>query len=202
MKATRFKTQNRKVGDYLFSFYEADESAYIHAMQNQIPCGFILFVDGYDERHVCVAHYERIWDKRPNPTHFENFVQKFLKEGDYRESYRVRGIKITEVLSEMPKSDIDPRTMKTIQRINFAPPHTLSFRDFMGLKTYGRDSVSRLKESDLLHIVNEAELAEIKEQVPPEKVVQVLRWIKRGLKYEHAIHKVHCDMEVEKNASA
>lgn len=201
-RQAKFKTQKRKVKNFLFVFYEADDSAYIHAIQNQIPCGFILYIDAIDSKQICVAHYERIWEERPNPVHLENFIQKFSKEGDYRDSYRVNGMKIIEDFQIGKQDGIDPRTYRAIQRINFAPPHTLVFRDFASLKTYGKDSVSRMKMEELQAEVTPAELAEIKEQVPPEKVLLVLRWVKRGLRLDHAIHKVKCDMEISRNAEA
>lgn len=199
-KQAKLKTQRRKVGDFLFVFYEADDSAYVHAIQNQIPCGLILYIDAINPNQICVAHYERIWEERPNPVHLENFIQKFSKEGDYRDSYRVNGMKIIEDFQIGKQDMIDPRTYKAIQRINFAPPHTLAFRDFANLKTYGKDSISKMRMEELQGEVTQAELAEIKGQVPPEMVLLVLRWIKRGLRLDHAIHKVKCDLEISQNA--
>lgn len=199
-KQAKLKTQRRKVGDFLFVFYEADDSAYVHAIQNQIPCGLILYIDAINPNQICVAHYERIWEERPNPVHLENFIHKFSKEGDYRDSYRVNGMKIIEDFQIGKQDMIDPRTYKAIQRINFAPPHTLAFRDFANLKTYGKDSISKMRMEELQGEVTQAELTEIKGQVPPEMVLLVLRWIKRGLRLDHAIHKVKCDLEISQNA--
>lgn len=199
-KKQPFKKQRHKVGKYLFVFSEADDQAYLYAFKENIPCFFILFADIFDEQKHLTAHYERVWEKKTNTAHVENFIKKFLQDAEYREQFRTAGEKVTECLVETVPNMIDPRTERAIRRINMAPPHTLSFKDFSALKTYGRDKVSNMKLEELKDIVSDAEMLEIEDQVPRDKVVCVLRWVKRGLKCEFAIRKIKTDVTIANNA--
>lgn len=78
-KKQPFKKQRHKVGKYLFVFSEADDQAYLYAFKENIPCFFILFADIFDEQKHLTAHYERVWEKKTNTAHVENFIKNSCK---------------------------------------------------------------------------------------------------------------------------
>ena len=56
-----------------------------------------------------------------------------------------------------------------------------------------------MKMDVLKDIVSEEEMERIKGAVDERDVIAVLRWMKRGLHMDHAIHKVKVDREIANN---
>ena len=168
-------SRNVKVGEYTFQVREALDWAYCNALKDGMnPC-LILFIHAVDEKGTVVAEYERVWEGHLSSAHAYAFINKFLQDSKYRQQYQ------------------------TIQRVNASKSEKLKFRDFAALKTYGRDKVSSMKMDVLKDIVSEEEMEQIKGAVDERDVIAVLRWMKRGLHMDHAIHKVKVDREIANN---
>jgi len=192
-------SRNVKVGEYTFQVREAQDWAYCNALKDGMhPC-LILFIHAIDAEGTVVAGYERIWEGHLNFAHVYAFIDKFLQDSKYRQQYQTHG---EPILDELSKSGdmVNPPCAKAIQRINASKPGKLKFRDFAALKTYGRDKVSSMKIDVLKDIVSEEEMEQIKGSVDEKDVITVLRWMKRGLHMDHAIHKVKVDREIANNA--
>jgi len=186
-----------KVAEYVFCFQGSDvRNKYI---DNKGFSTLVLYINILDKGGTVVAEYKRAWDTLVHSANVYRFIDKFAQDHNYREQYRIGGEPIS---AEIPKTDIliNPQCASAIQRINGSNPSKLKFRDFARLKTYGRDKVSSMKMDVLRDIVSEKELEQITEAVRGEDVVAVLRWIKRGLRLDHAIHKANVDREIADNA--
>lgn len=93
---------------------------------------------------------------------------------------------------------VNPQCRKAMKKFFAKSKH--SFKDFMGLKTYGFDYYSRLKAPELLAFA-EKEGIDLSEALPDEKPrLTAIRWILRGLSVDDAVHKVKVDQEVSENA--
>ena len=101
---------------------------------------------------------------------------------------------------EKPDVLVNPACAKKIAWLNSQPSSKLRFRDFAGLKTYGRDKVSGMKWEALKDLLPADQLEKLTVQIGQERTLQVLRWVKRGLNPDHAVHKVRVDMEIAQNA--
>lgn len=191
-------SRNIKVGEYTFQVREAQDWAYCNALKDGMnPC-LILFIHAVDEKGTVVAEYERVWEGHLNSAHAYAFINKFLQDSKYRQQYQTHG---DPIIAELPKSKdlVNPLCAKAIQRVNASKSEKLKFRDFAALKTYGRDKVSSMKMDVLKDIVSEEEMERIKGAVDERDVIAVLRWMKRGLHMDHAIHKVKVDREIANN---
>lgn len=191
--------QTVQVGQYTFRFVEGSADDYLYAMKDGMNPGLIMFIHVADAEGTVVAEYERLWENRFNSAHIRAFMDKFLRDSEYRKRFQTSG---SHVSAEQPKSDelVNPQCAKAIQRINNAVPGKLRFRDFAALKTYGRDKVSSMKMDALKDVVTGEELEKIQGSVCEEDIITTLRWIKRGLLVNHAIHKVKVDREITNNA--
>ncbi len=160
----------------------------------------IIFVKASDSEGTIVAEYERVWEGHFNTSHVYNFMDKFAQDSKYRKTFQTSG---DPILAELPKTEVavNPQCAAAIRRINASGPGQLKFRDFAGLKTYGRDKVSGMKLNVLKDIVSEEEYERIVSAVDEEDIISVLRWIKRGPQIDHAIHKVKVDREISNNAT-
>lgn len=188
-----------QVGQYAFRFVEGSANDYFYALKDGLNPGLIMFIHVTDAEGTIVAEYERLWENRFNSSHIYAFMDKFLRDSEYRKRFQTSGEPISV---EKPKPDklVNPQCEKAIQKINNSAPGKLKFRDFAALKTYGRDKVSSMKMDALKDVVSGEELEKIQGSVCEEDVITTLRWIKRGLNVDHAIHKVKVDREITNNA--
>lgn len=198
-KKERQISRRIQVGEYMFHFYEADEQAYLYALKDGMDPAMIIFVKVSNSGGTIVAEFERVWEGHFNTAHVYNFMDKFAQDSKYRKTFQTSG---EPILAELPKSEVavNPQCAAAIRRINASRPGQLKFQDFAGLKTYGRDRVSGMKLNVLKDIVPEEEYERIVGTVAEEDIISVLRWIKRGLQIDHAIHKVKVDREISNNA--
>lgn len=194
-----FSTQKIKVGDYIFIFREGDQQAYLYAFKDGKDASFIMFVMATDLNGTAVARYEKVWENSVTASTLQNFADKFTQDAKFRKKWQTSGEEITAVLQK-PDSLVHPRCAQAIDRINSQRTENLRFADFANLKTFGQDKVSRMKMDVLKDIVTKDEMDTIQSAVDETEVVKVLRWVKRGLKLNHAIRKVKVDMEIALNA--
>lgn len=76
------------------------------------------------------------------------------------------------------------------------------FKDYLSLKTQGRDEFSSMRLSTLEEKITEDVVLEIqKENFDDKQKAVVYRWVLRGLPAKMAIKKVNVDAEVAKNSS-
>lgn len=103
----------------------------------------------------------------------------------------------------MQSGIINPLCAKKIAEINAIEPGRVKYGDFVSLRTYGKDEVSRMKRELLESSVTESELQRVRASVQcNEDIPKVLRWVKRGLNIDYAIYKVQVDNEVALGAMA
>lgn len=109
--------------------------------------------------------------------------------------------KLKEDAKNKASEDIFPECRDAI--INFYNKENHSFRDYVGLKTFGMDCYSYLGEEELDSYMKENGLESIKEHFAGDvkAVNSALRWCMRGLLCEDAIRKVEVDQEVSLNAT-
>jgi hypothetical protein len=102
-----------------------------------------------------------------------------------------------------PKPVPPPERQSDLQRICSTPIESLSFKDFLSLKS-GRDSFSRVKLPELRTGVSEPDRVCIASAFATDDKAQAscLRWILRGLDAEKAIRKVQADIEIADKAIA
>ena len=196
MNAKEFR-KNVTVRDHVFHFEEAGEDAYLRAFKDGDVYALILFVTARKDGEV-VATYEKSWENTSGST-AEQFVAKFCQDAKYRAKCQTSGKPINDVL-EIPDTLVNPACAKKIAWLNSKPSSKLRFRDFAGLKTYGRDKVSSMKWGDLKDQLPADQLKKLTVKIGQERTLQVLRWVKRGLNPDHAVHKVKVDMEIAQNA--
>lgn len=179
-----------------------DEDAYFYAFKDGDEVGYCLKIRVLDKQtKKCLNQY---WAELPvgaNMGSYHQFMKKFLKDPEFREVYRVdekevgwNGI----ITFEEESSGIDKRCKERIDRLNQlkAP----GFKDFMHLKTFGRDKVSSMKREALVEVLSEPQVVAIEEALTGEKNrLTAFRWVVRGLKPELAIRKVLTDIEVGNN---
>jgi ribonuclease HI len=88
-----------------------------------------------------------------------------------------------------------------IERIENTPMESLSFKDFLQLKS-GRDRFSKMKLADLKTAVSHSDCQSVSSVFAddPKAEATCLRWILRGLTAEKAIRKIKTDAEVASKA--
>ena len=75
------------------------------------------------------------------------------------------------------------------------------FKDYLSLKTQGRDEFSSMRLKELEEKMDEKSILEIKKENFDDKQKAVAyRWMLRGLPLDMAIRKVNVDTEVAKNS--
>ena len=184
------------IRDHVFHFEEAGEDAYLRAFKDGNIYALILFVTAKKDGEV-VATYEKTWENASGST-AEQFVAKFCQDAKCRAKCQTSGEPINDVL-EKPDVLVNPACAKKIAWLNSKPSSKLRFRDFAELKTYGRDKVSGMKWEALKDLLPADQLEKLTVQIGQERTLQVLRWVKRGLNPDHAVHKVRVDMEIAQN---
>lgn len=97
------------------------------------------------------------------------------------------------------KKTVKDACAKVIKQINSkAKP---SFKDFSGLKVGGSDGWSRLKEEAARELFPESAISYLEEHIHDQgDLMTALKWYGRGLRIDHAAHKVNVDAEVTANA--
>ena len=198
LKKSYFTKKKVRIGNYEFVFEEANSQAYLYALKDGEQYEFIMEITAFDKNDVSVASYERTWETA-NPSVIERFIDKFCQDAKFRAKFQYDGEPIDAVL-EKNESLIHPKCAKMIADLNKKDGESTRFRDFVALRTYGQDKISRMKFDVLKDLLPEEEIAELKENYGDDNTLKILRWIKRGLKVDHAIHKVRVDMEVAQNA--
>ena len=198
MKGVKDFAPKVQIGKYLFCFNEADEQEYWYRFKEGDTASYVMFVNVIDTEGVVIASYQRDWLGPVGPATLQTFVDRFTQDAKFRLQFQRSGDPIPD---ELPKPDtlIHPQCAKAINRINSAKPGKLKFKDFAALKTYGMDKVSRMKLDVLRDSVSKSEIQEIEASVGPADVIKVLRWVKRGLFVNHAIHKIKVDKEIAAN---
>lgn len=154
-------------------------------------------ITAFNKNNMPVAYYERSW-KRVGVSGLQQFVDKFCQDAEFRVKIQCEGEPINDVL-EKNEALIHPRCAKMIEALNKKDGASTRFGDFVALRTYGQDKVSRMKFDVLKDLLPEDKINELKETYGEANMLKILRWIKRGLNPDHAIHKVRIDMEVAQN---
>ncbi|MHA2500608.1 MAG: hypothetical protein ACXAEL_13660, partial [Candidatus Hodarchaeales archaeon] len=154
------------------------------------------------EHGIVVAQYEREFSSYPDSTHYARFVAKFLRDPEYRRQFQRQGEWNGIIEFKAPSGHrINPVCQKGIRRLNSKRPGQLRFKNFMNLKTGGRDAFSRLKHTQLEALIPSSALKMIfQEEMDESMTLSCLRWVARGLKPQLAIRKVKIDREVQENA--
>lgn len=189
--------KNVTIGDHAFRFEEADGDACLCAFKDGDSYALILFVTARKDGEV-VATYEKTWEDASGST-AEQFVAKFCQDAKFRAKCQVSGKPINDVL-EKPDSLVNPACARKIAWLNSQPSNKLRFKDFAALKTCGRDKVSGMKWDTLKDQLLAEQVEKLTAEIGQERTLQVLRWIKRGLNLDHAVHKVKVDTEIAQNA--
>lgn len=199
MSKEMFRKTRIEIGDYEFLFEEVDAQAYLYAIKDGDEFDFIMFVTAVKKGSGdTVAQYEKTW-KTANRSAIQQFIDKFCQNAKFRVTWQTGGERIDAVL-DRPDFLIHPRCAQAIVRLNSKKANQLHFKNFLALKTYGQDKVSRMKLETLKDLLPESQLAELTAEIGEARALQILRWIKRGLNPDHAIRKVKVDMEVAVNA--
>lgn len=181
--------------EVIFEF-KKDNSLPVWLRDNNDKPFFILTVT-VRIHNVEVAVYQREFTKEISAIHFQGFIKKFLEDPVYRQQFLVYGNWDGEILLS-PLMDVHPECKKQIEYINNSK--TLRFKDFKNLKTFGIDRYSKAKLEELEAIIPQEQQDVVKKVFEDKQhILAALRWIARGLKPEHAIRKVKCDMEIKKN---
>jgi len=134
-------------------------------------------------------------------------VQEFLENPEYRKTLTKSNEGVTgEVLGEwvipyLEESGVNKYCKRQIDHMNSIQNENIRFKEFVNLKTYGRDKYSLLNLDDLIKLSKPKNINTIKEALSDEKeFAAALRWFLRGLKADYAIRKVNVDKEItEKN---
>lgn len=137
---------------------------------------------------------------------FNAVVKRFLEDPDFRKSldqsvFDIKG----EVLSKwtIPYNkdrEVNERCLSLIRKINSKDVSKAKFKDYAGLKTFGRDGFSLMKEDDLKTLISQHDIVLIKNTFPEDKnALHCTRRVARGLKVNHAIRKVKTDIEITNN---
>lgn len=102
-------------------------------------------------------------------------------------------------LARVPKPI--PPSQSELDRIISSPMESLSFKDFLQLKS-GRDQFSAVKLADLKTAVSHSDCDSVSCEFAgdPKAEATCLRWIMRGLPVEKAIRKVKTDAEIAAKA--
>lgn len=197
----QFRKQKYEINGKVFQFVEADEDVYFYAFKDGDDFAFIMFVTVLDkDTGTLLATYERCWETC-NSAHISAFVGKFMRDAEYRKQFQTFGEPVEDTLDITKSGEIvNPQCKRQIERLNKMSGKQLRFSDFAKLKTYGMDKVSRVKEDVLEKELNSDDVALARVQLPPDKVVVAMRWMKRGLRVDLAIRKVLTDMEISQNA--
>lgn len=181
---------------------EEDEDAYLYAMKSGEEVGRCLSINVFDRTtKACLNTYWAELSIGGNMGTCHQFIKKFLNDPEFRESYRTddkeagwQGV----ISLEVEGKGIDQRCERQIERLNHMKEP--KFKDFMGLKTFGRDKVSSMKRDVLLQVLVESDVDLICEKLEEEKQqTTAFRWVYRGLMPQLAIRKVLTDLEVAKN---
>jgi len=128
----------------------------------------------------------------------QQFVDKFCQDAEFRAEIQREGEPINAVLKKNDEL-VHPKCAERIAVLNKMSGESTRFQDFVNLRTYGQDKISRMKLDELKDLLPEKEVVELMQTYGETNTLKILRWIKRGLKVDHAIHKVRIDMEVAQN---
>lgn len=189
-------------GQLVISFREDVETAVDYAKMGQTRYRVVITIKEQGEE---LAGYSKWFEEYPEGAYYNNFVKKFLREPSYRHKYRETGNWQGVVISYTREGKpINPVCQQMIQQLNSTPKNKLRFKDFMRLKTGGRDHFSALKEEVLKRLVADPAYTQAKQESQnrhwDQKDFEVcLRWIARGLNTNLAIRKVNVDKEIEMN---
>jgi hypothetical protein len=100
----------------------------------------------------------------------------------------------------VPPPEPEPEPQSDLQRICQTPLESLSFKDYLKLKS-GRDRFSKISLAELQSAVSETDWIAVTSAFADEKVqASCCRWILRGLDVEKAIRKVRADLEIAEKA--
>lgn len=186
-------------GDGVVVQVREDENAYLYAMKEGGEVGHCLAIRVLDQQtKVCLNEYWAELSSGGNMGSYHQFMKKFLKNPEFRESYRTdekeegwQGV----ISFEVEGKGIDRRCEQQIHRLNgMKSPH---FKDLMNLKTFGRDKVSSMKRTTLVEQLKESDVDLIEQELDDEKQqLTALRWLYRGLMPQLAIRKVLTDLEI------
>lgn len=186
-----------KTDNYTFIFSE-DEDAYFQMLKDFDDFRTIIKVIVTDNNNKYMATYMKQFGAKVNDGIIHNFINHFMEFENDRHNYLLDGINITEKYQN--KDIVNKKCRDMINRLQKKKMSQLRFKDFMNLKTFGRDSVSSMKESDLIALINPNDIKIIQdENLPKEFQLMAYRWIVRGLQVNYAIRKVKTDMEVREN---
>lgn len=179
-----------------------DEQAYFYAMKDGEEVGYCLTIQVVDlKTKDCLNEYFIQLPVGANMGAYHQFIKKFLTQPKFREEYRNddkekgwEGV----ISLEVDDKGVDQRCERQIQRLNGSK--NLHFKDFMNLKTFGRDKVSSMKREKLVEELSSSDVSLVEQELDGEKQqVAALRWIYRGLNPKLAIRKVLTDLEIANN---
>ncbi len=212
MSKKHFEAQKKvyHIGDVEVEFRPWTEEYYFLQRKGGVPDDPLLQTDNVDivvrwkdEQDVesfYVKSFEKLSDSK-----YTQFIEKFLVDPKYRDTYLVGGENWPGVLKLQgeEKPAVHPKCASSIKKIENTREQKLRFQDFAQLKTYGLDSFSRKKIPELEALVGADAIAEIKmdSRMEDDKLYSTaLKWCARGLSPQHAVRKVMTDKEISENS--
>lgn len=186
------------IDNVIFDFFE-DEDEYFRQIIEEKDVRTVLFCtcSNSSDRSI-LASYCREWDSSVSSAIINSFVNKFLRDADYRKQFLCDGENVCA--TQKDEKAVNLRCEGMIRRINKKNSKDLRFRDFANLKTFGRDKVSSMKEPMLVASLPESDVKIIESMFDSKSdQIAAMRWQVRGLSCEYAIRKVKTDIEIRNN---
>lgn len=194
---TPFVNQTYRDGEFKVVSKE-DMQAIFYAIKEGRECDSVISIVVYFE-NTPIAQYSKEFDQEVTQHRFASFMRNFLECPLFRMEYVVDGY-WDGVMTYRTDKGVNKMCGEHINRLNKKKERSLQFRDFVNLRTHGRDVFSAKKEPDLLPFIGDDDLEKAQTEFPDAKDrLSCLRWIARGLRYELAVRKVKCDIQIRNN---
>lgn len=200
---------NLKFGDYSLRIKDDGEVVLLEAFKDgeklakNAVCSYIEILVTHKPTNKSALYFHN-FKKIVTVATVERYIEKFLTDESVRQLAPGSTVDILAgvVKKVKEKGTVDIRCQRQIDSLNNRNMSKLKFKDFMALKTYGRDKYSNIKLEVLQQIVSSDIVQIALKEFPEDKANQttMLRWICRGLHVDKAIRKVKTDMEVSLNA--
>lgn len=202
-----FELVNETVGDYHITCYcdpffvHSNKSVLLQVHHNKEQYPYLQFSTPPNKIKYWLPRLKLAL----NPEH----DQYHAYNDDYRRAYLDNG---TLWYANIALPESEPLPCTPAVRLIIKLGDKAKFKDFVQLKVGGRDKFSRMKQPDLLAFLqsrgidlstdtlNYFEECIDKANGDGHHLINVLRWIARGLPIDMALHKVLVDIEVNHNA--
>ena len=174
-----------------------DEDAYFYALKDDIAMYIALKIRVVDinNQYATSAIYHVSSEIKCDVNYT---IKQFLSDPVYRRPLLTSGTHWDGTVEYTNDRGINIQCSNLIESFN--RKRNKKFSDYMALKTFGKDSISKMRAADLLSHITSDDNKQVSDVFTDESsIYSTFRWILRGISVDDAIHKTKIDIEIQNN---